>query len=298
MTTIVGEVERVKIFSDTWGIATLRDAESGERFTAVGPVMRLEEGEPVELAGDWHMHPRHGRQFKVTGVRVAEPIGELGAVRWIARTLPNFGEVRAQALVDMLGSAEETWRVIEHEPHRLAEVRGITARMVDKIREVYFAEKTEREEIAQLLAWGLTEGQIIRIRKRWSSNCIEILQSNPYIVIEEIDGFGFKRADALGRRMGIAHEHAGRIAAGIVHVMREATNAGHTYLPTARIVEIAAGASVLGVPSPVVHAQARAMRVGDLLDIYGGRTRLPRIARAERAIAYRVADMLKERAAA
>lgn len=290
-----GEVAGAKVYREGWGRLTLRDGTA-----VMGTVLGFDEGDHVEARGRWSDDPKWGRQFKAQTITRVLAADDRGAIAWLASRLPGLGEVRARELVARFG-VPELYRVIEHEPERLTEIRGITRELAEKIRAAHAAVKGETEEMTMLLGWGLTDSQIKRCREAWGKDVIPVLREDPYRLAEEVHGFGFKRSDEIARRMGLPADHPRRLQACCLHVLREAETEGECYVPRGLLLrvaleELAAATVRVGQVAQQLDALVEEGRVAQVEHTTGevGRARvyLPDTRAAELAIAKRVRMML------
>ncbi len=296
MDTIRGQVEQVRLIRDGWGTITVLHGSANERAAVTGHPLGVEVGDTVEVQGNWTTHPRYGRQFKADAMRVIAPSDAAGAVAWILSRLPGIGRKRATQMVERW-PLPEVWDVLSQRPHELAVIDGITEERARKIGEAYRAVEGERERIVALRGWGLTDRQAARVVEKWGTGAVEKLRADPYLLAEEVAGFGFLRADAVALKMGVPHDHPSRIRAGLVHLLEEARAVGHCYVPAGKL--IAMGARLLGVASSAVVREGRsaiaegrmvqrAARGGEATHIYDAQ-----LERAEQAVADSIVRLLR-----
>lgn len=293
--TIRGELVSFQIrTADNWGTGTVRIDGSGPAYeretTVTGKLVGCRPGDTVELEGKWHDHPRWGKQFKVRRAMVAEPDSDEGRIKWMASRLPNLGEQRAKALIERFGS--ELWTIIETEPARLVEVDGITAERAEGIAKAYVQFRAERDAMVQLRGWGLTDNQVERCVAHWKSleKVLEHLTADPYELCVHIYGFGFRRADAVARKMGVPLEAPSRVRAGLEFVLDNARQQGHCYMAGAALQEMAA--KELGVDKSLVGQQiVESAEIGRLVR-RGWRVFANTVDRAEQLLADRLTQML------
>ena len=264
--TLKGELVAYKVKNaDGWGVGALRPEGDGDSVALTGKLIGARVGDTVELTGVWAEHPRYGKQLKVRACNTARPDDGDGIIKWLASRLPDVGEGRARALVDKFGS--ELWAVIEREPEQLTAVAGITIARAEAIAAAYHKHRAERDHMIALRGWGLTDSQVARCIEAWRcelSEAVERIRQNPYQLSQYVYGFGFKRADAVGTKMGIAHDAPERIRAGVEHTLEDASSAGHCFLPGARLQAVAA--ETLGVdPSLVATAIKECAQGGRLI---------------------------------
>lgn len=284
---------RVKT-QDHWGVAKLRPVRGGGELKATGKFLGASVGDTVEVTGRMVRDARWGNQFKVSHCERLTPEGSAGTIAWLSSRLPNLGEARARALVEAFG--DQLWVVIETDHEKLAHVRGITPARADAIRDAYLEGKADRDAVIALRDWGLTDGQIGRCRQLWGplSEVIAQLQQDPYR-LHEVDGFGFLRADDVARRMGVASDSPSRIAAGVAHLLREASGHGHTYVGGKKLQSMAL--RLLDLGEEHTAAVGRVMRDacadGRLALREGWRVYTPKLADAEQRVADTVRALLE-----
>ncbi len=271
METITGELCAHRVVGDDfWSIATVRPVGGGA-IPVVGKLLGAQLGDTVELEGEWSQHKTFGRQFKTRSCTVTVPQTDNGVIAWLASRLPNVGKGRARVMLDYFGGAEPLWQIIEHEPGRLTEVRGITKERAGQIVEVYTRFRSERDRMILFRRWGMTEFQIGRMLTKWGNDAEEKLRANPYELAKLVDGFGFIRADAIAQRMGVPLDSVPRIECGLRHTMEQAAGHGHCYVSTGKLVALAA-TKVLRIDGNVVALQLHRMKKRGELVQHGTRT--------------------------
>lgn len=283
---------------DGWGFGTLapvgkKASAASESAKVTGTLVGVRVGDCVDLTGVWTDGP-YGRQFKVRECTVVRAEGADGAVKWMASRFPGIGGVRAIELSKRFG--DDLWKVIEHEPERLAEINGITLDLAQKIQATYREVAHEREHMTKLRGWGLTDGQVSRCKEQWGSleKVINKLVANPYLLCQHVYGFGFVRADEIALRMGTPRTAPERIRAGIEYQLDEAAGEGHCFVwggklqsMSAEMLGVDAGLVVTGIKSAVING--RVMR-------RGARVYTRRMDSAERALAEGLSKLLDVRA--
>lgn len=280
--TIRGELVDAQVRGTSfWGVAKVRTRD-GKTIAVTGSLLGLSPGETVECRGAWDNHPRWGAQFKARAIEVVQPTEASGVIAWLALRLPNVGRTRAERMVATFG-VPGIWDVLERAPERLAEVEGVTPARAKAIAEAYEAHRAERDRMVLLQSWGLTQGQIGHLAEAWGTAMVDRLRADPYSAIEEVHGFGFRRADAVAQRMGLAADSRARVRAGVMHILKESRERGHTYVPAPKLVAMAAKLLDL---DPEEHGAALRGALFELRDGRrivggGGRARLPELAVAE-----------------
>lgn len=258
METLRGQVERVRIVRDGWGTLVLLHGSASERATVTGHPLGVEEGDTIQVEGQWTTHPRYGRQFKASSIRTIAPSDSAGAIEWILSRLPGVGRKRATEMLERW-PIPEVWEVLDRRPHELAVIDGITPKRAADIGRRYAEVSGERDRIVALRGWGLTDRQAARVVEKWGAEALEKLRENPYLLSEEVHGFGFLRSDAVAVRMGLPLDHPSRIRAGIVHVLREAKAQGHTYVPAGKLIAMTARMLGPAVDEGAVVREGRAV---------------------------------------
>lgn len=287
--TLIGEILDTRILGgDFFGRATVKPLNGGARVTVVGKLLGVGPGDTVEVTGVYTRHERFGEQFKLTTIRATSPKDAAGVVGWMSSRLPNLGKTRALALVERFG-IDGIWTVIEREPQRLLEVAGITPARADEIVAAYNAHRHERDRMVTFKGWGLTDGQIARVLEQWGMRAEERIRENPYELAEHVHGFGFARADVVARKMGLALDAPARVRAGLLHVLGEACERGHTFLWTPALIKMTA--KLLGVVEKTCAPELRALLEQGRIwadPVERRRVALVELARAEEQVAARL----------
>ncbi len=276
---------------DGWGTGALRGHDGGAPVPVTGKLF-ARVGDTVELVGTWSEHERWGKQFRVKQCTVARPESSDGIVAWLTSTLPDIGPSRARALVEHFGA--ELWNVIEQSPQSLTAVAGITPARIDAICRAYDAHRAERDHMIQLRAWGLTDNQIARCREVWGSieNVVERVHANPYELCRHVHGFGFKRADEVAARAGVARDAPERISAGLEYALDEgASTRGDCFLWGATLEREAI--KLLGVDGKALGAGLRLSVDAGRIARRGKRYYPTRLDAAEHDTASRFARMIE-----
>jgi exodeoxyribonuclease V alpha subunit len=233
-----GTVARVVFENPDSGWAVIHFEPDGEAAvaTVVGPLAPVFVGECLEIDGTWETDRRWGRQFRARGSVPADPASAEGARRYLASgVVPGIGPELARRLVARFG--EDTMRVLDEEPDRLSQVRGIGAKRLAQIKEAWQEKSAERQARIFLQGHGLGAALAQRVLQAWGPETVPRVKREPYQLIREIPGVGFRTADDLALRLGIGAEAPQRIAAGILHALAAAAGAGHCFLPAAELMQ-------------------------------------------------------------
>lgn len=201
-----------------------------EDIICVGTILDIHEGENLKLTGSWTNHPTYGEQFKIDLYEKTIPKTKQGMEKYLASgIIKGIGEKLAKRIVKKFGI--KTFDIIEQEPQKLIEIKGINEEKAQNISEVFHQQRALRDLMMYLQNYGITPTYVMKIYKRYKNQAINIIKSNPYKLADDIIGIGFKTADQLARNMGIEIDSPNRIKAGVKYTLNQASNEGHIYLP-------------------------------------------------------------------
>ena len=230
METVTGYVDHIIFQNKENGYAVLSFSSEGEELICVGNFRSVEAGETLKLEGNFVEHPLYGHQLKVENFQVAAPDDAVSMERYLGSgAIKGIGEAMAARIVKMFG--KDTFRVIEEEPERLAEVKGISERKAQEIASQMAEKKEMREAFVFLQRYGISNTFAVKIYNRYGMDLYGIMKENPYRLAEDIEGIGFKIADEIAGRIGIHTDSDFRIRSGILYTLLQATSEGHIYLP-------------------------------------------------------------------
>ncbi len=201
-----------------------------EYLTCVGKVPIISEGEFVELVGEFTKHSKYGEQFSITQARISNPNTKEGIVRYLSSGLiRGVGPITAQNIVDKFG--ELSLEIIEFNPTKLAEVKGISERKALEISESVNEIKAMRDSVMMMQSQGIGTNMAVKIYNHYGERTDYILKNNPYQLVEDIEGIGFFTADKIARKLGIDEFSEFRVRAGILHILKEnSEKSGNTYI--------------------------------------------------------------------
>jgi exodeoxyribonuclease V alpha subunit len=283
-----GLIERVTFHSEETGFAVLRVKVEGHRetVTVLGTLANVNAGEWMTAQGNWVQDKEHGLQFKATFLNCSPPTSREGIEKYLASGLiKGIGPVYAKKLVEKFG--EEIFTVIDHYSVRLEEVDGIGSGRRQKIKAAWIEQKVVREIMIFLHSHGVSTSRAVRIYKTYGDQAIDRVRANPYTLARDIHGIGFKSADTVAQKLGIARDSIIRALAGTMHALLEAAREGHCALPKEVLTEQAAKLLEINV-ALVREALERLLLDGELVDEpIGGHNfiYLPYLRRAEDGIA-------------
>lgn len=223
--------------------------EDGE-LTCVGTMHGAAEGMNVEFAGSYTEHPAYGTQFKVESYEEKEPEDELGIERYLGSgAIKGVGAALAARIVRKFG--KDTFRIIEEEPERLAEIKGISEHKAQEIAAQVEEKKELRQAMIFLQQYGISLTLAVKIYQAYGMQIYTIIRENPYRLADDIQGVGFKIADEIANRAGIRADSDFRIRSGILYVLLQAAQEGHTYLPQDNLTDRVS--ELLGVEDSLIE---------------------------------------------
>lgn len=201
------------------------------RVSAVGIMPPIAVGEKLRITGDWMEHPVYGRQIKVQSIEIEKPTTLSGIEKYLSSgMIRGIGPATAKLLIRAFG--EETLDVLYSQPEKLLDVPGIGQKRAQMIQESYAEQAQQREAMVFLQSYGVTPALAVKIYKRYGENVRQVITRNPYRLVEDVEGIGFKTADRIAASLGIEQSSEYRLSAGVKYTLSEATaGAGHCYLP-------------------------------------------------------------------
>ena len=231
METITGFVEHIVYRNEEDGYTVLNLASNEEdEVTCVGVFQMISEGESLELTGEYTVHPSYGPQFKVQQYSIKAPEDIASIERYLGSgAIKGVGAALAARIVRKF--KEDTFRIIEEEPERLAEIKGISERKAQEIAQQTEEKRELRQAMIFLQNYGISLSLAVKIYQTYQLDMYRIIQENPYRMAEDVTGVGFKIADEIAHRVGIHLDSDFRIRSGIMYVLQQASLEGHTYLP-------------------------------------------------------------------
>lgn len=207
-----------------------------EEVTCVGTFSDIAEGENIEAHGSYTDHPTYGRQFAVKSFEEKAPKDEMAIERYLGSgAIKGVGIALAARIVRRFKS--DTFRIIEEEPERLAEVKGISERKAMEIADQVNAKRDLRQAMIFLQQYGISTTLAVKIYNTYGQEIYGILKENPYRMADDVEGVGFRTADEIASRVGIRTDSDFRIRSGIQYALLQASNDGHTYLPMLELTQ-------------------------------------------------------------
>ena len=229
MEEIKGYVEHIVYRNEENGYTVFNlNNEDGE-LTCVGKFHYIEEGELLELEGEYTVHKLYGTQLQVSASRVCAPEDLISIERYLGSgAIKGVGAALAGRIVKKF--KEETFRIIEEEPERLAEVKGISERKAREIAVQVEEKKEMREAMIYLQNYGISTTLAAKIYQHYGQNVYRVIENNPYQIADHVPGVGFKTADEIASKVGIHTDSDFRIRSGIFYTLQESVMEGHIYL--------------------------------------------------------------------
>lgn len=227
-TTVRGVVQTVFHAGATFSAGRLV-ADDGAPVRFAGKVF-LREGEPVSLTGRWEDHPKYGRQFAVDALESPVHLDPTGLANYLAHhpDIKGIGPVKAGLIADTFGADFD--RVIRADPRAVASAAKLSFDAVSNLREIWIAASEFNAAMTYLASYGLTHLQVTTLVGKFGNGVVGLLQSDPYLLISEVPGFGFKRVDKIARRLGVPKELPARLCAGIHHIVQSALDDGDCWV--------------------------------------------------------------------
>ena len=288
-----GVLERITFYNQENGflIGKLKGNDGKQEIAVVGKAPKVQCGETLVLAGNWAMHPKHGKQFSFESFESKLPASAYGIKKYLASGLIHgIGKTYANKIVDHFGA--DTLRIISEESARLLEIEGIGKMRAKSIKHAWEEQKAVREVMLFLQTYGVTDALCLRLVRKYGNEAKNILETDPYRIIREVKGIGFKTADRIALNLGLASNGPPRIDAGILHVMQECEDNGHTHFDRREIALQAT--ELLDANSTEVENRISALiQQGEVVESMPDWVQLPTTARAEYTLAQSLSLLIK-----
>lgn len=237
MVTLEGTVEEIIFSNEINGYVICDIKNEQEMITAVGFMPFISVGETLRLNGKWVLHPDYGKQLKVELYEKVMPKTVEAIEKYLSSgIIKGVGPSTASKIIKKFG--EDTLQVIQFNPERLSEIKGINLDKAMKIGQVFDEQRELRDVIMFFQEYGISPTYSAKIFKVFGKNTIEEIRSNPYKLADEVFGIGFKTADRIAGSLGIDPYSKYRISSGIKYVLSQASTNGHTYIPEEKLKEL------------------------------------------------------------
>ncbi|MDO4277392.1 MAG: ATP-dependent RecD-like DNA helicase [Lachnoclostridium edouardi] len=258
MATVCGFVEKIKYRNEDNGYTVLSLVAQGEEYILVGTFHFIAEGEMVEATGALTEHPIYGEQIQVESYEIKAPEDIYAMERYLASgAVKGIGPALAARIIRHFKA--DTFRIMEEEPERLSEVKGISEKMAMAISEQVEEKREMRQAMIYLQKYGISMNLAAKIFQQYGPRLYGIIEENPYQLADDIAGVGFKMADEIARHVGIFTDSDYRIKCGLLYTLLQAVNNGHTYLPEEEL--LAGAAELLGVEPQAMDKHLMDMQI-------------------------------------
>lgn len=234
MARIRAFIENIIYYNEDNFYAVLDVSCEGDVFTAVGYFPCISPGETIDAEGNYTTHPVYGEQFAVETFTVVAPEDQGMAEKYLAGgAIKGVGPALAKRIVKKFKA--DTFRILEEEPERLCEVRGISEPMARAIGEQVSMKKSYRDAVLYMQNFGLGPNMAQKIYNHYGPAFYNVIEKDPYRLADEVEGIGFKLADIIAGHLGIEKDSPFRIRSGVIYVLRDGVGQGHTWLPAERL---------------------------------------------------------------
>ena len=250
MDSVKGYVEHITYRNEENGytVLSLSDPDrekAGEDsvFTAVGSLPEVGEGELLSLSGFWTTHSTYGEQFKIDSFEILPPTDAAAMERYLASgQIKGIKKALAHRIVKAFG--DDTFTILDQEPERLAEIKGISLKKAREIAQQVFEKRDMRDALLFLTGFNIPNSLSMRIWQTYGPDIYRIIKDNPYKLADEVEGVGFKTADEIARKAGFAVDSRFRISSALLYTLELASAEGSMYLP--RDILVRRTAALLG----------------------------------------------------
>lgn len=250
MEKLAGYVEHIIYRNADNGYTVLNLVNGEDEITCVGIFSTIAEGENIEATGDYTDHPTYGTQFKVVSFEEKAPEDQEAIERYLGSgAIKGIGLAMAARIVRRF--KEDTFRIIEEEPERLVEVKGISERKAMEIASQVNEKRDLRQAMIFLQQFGITMNLAVKIYNKYGQEVYGILKENPYRLADDIEGVGFRTADDIAAKAGIRTDSDFRVRSGILYTLLQASGEGHTFLPQEELT--AKTSELLGIDKEIIE---------------------------------------------
>lgn len=250
MAAVKGYVEHIVYRNSDNGYTVMEVTSGSEKYTLVGIIPQVNEGEPVEAEGNFTTHPLYGEQLAVSRIEVTEPEDAVSIERYLGSgAIKGIGPSLAARIVKKFKA--DTLRILDEEPERLSEVRGISVNGARQIAAQVAEKRDLRQAMIYLQKFGISLNLAVKIYNEYGPKIYTLVETNPYKIADDIPGVGFKIADEIARQAGIRQDSDYRIRSGLYYTMMQALGSGHVYLPAPLLLQNAA--ALLDIPPEIME---------------------------------------------
>lgn len=252
METVKGFIDHIIYRNKDNGYTVLNLLTQEDELTCVGFFKTMDQGETIEAQGEYTQHRVYGKQFKIEQYKILPPSDEISMERYLSSgAVKGVGEALAKRIIKAFGT--DTYRIIEEEPERLAEVKGISLRKAREIAASLYEKRDARDAMTFLQGYGISNTLALRIYEAYGMGLYGVMRENPYRLAEDIQGIGFRIADEIAAKIGIHTDSDYRIRSGLLYTLQQAGGEGHCYLPADRL--LAEAGELLGIEPSLMEPQ-------------------------------------------
>jgi len=219
-------------------IGKMLSEEDNRTITIVGHTLEVQPGEALTVYGKWVTNSKYGKQFEIESIEVMAPATEAGIEKYLGSGLiKGIGPVMAKRVVAKFRL--ETLKILDTDTDRLSEIDGFAEKRIELVKNEWKKQKYVREIMIFMQNYGISNNYAIKIYNIYKNDSVNVLKSNPYRLIEDISGIGFKTADRIAESLGIEKDSEFRIKSGIIFLLNQLTGAGNCYYPFEEFIKIA-----------------------------------------------------------
>ena len=250
MEKISGYIDHIIFRNEENGYTVMVMICDGEEVTCVGTLQYINEGELIEAEGTYTQHSTYGTQFKISSFELKAPEDEMAMERYLGSgAIKGIGSALAARIVRRFKS--DTFRIMEEEPERLAEIKGISEKKAREIAKQMEEKRDVRKAMIFLQKYGISSALSVKIYNQYGERLYRIIEENPYQMTDEIQGVGFRIADEIAEKAGIHTDSDFRIRSGLFYALKQSMAEGHIYLPRLELFQ--RGAELLGVSTEAME---------------------------------------------
>ena len=248
--TLEGTVTRV-VFNNSdngWTVIRLQRSDNNQEETATGTLENIAVNTPVTLHGNWEENKRFGKQFRTISYMTHTPKTEIGIEAYLGSgLLPGIGRELAKRIVQIFGT--KTVDILNKDPYRLLEVSGLGKKKVDRIAKTWKENHSIHDAMVFLQGHGISNTYALNIYKKYRDKTMAVIKNDPYQLIQDIIGIGFRIADTIAQQVGIEKDAPERLQAGLVYMLRQSQTQGHLYLPKEELKQHSAALLAVDITS-------------------------------------------------
>ena len=291
---IYGAVEEIVYRNNLNGYTVMRMLSSGANVTAVGMIAEVNIGDELKLYGEWKKHPSYGKQFSFDAYELYLPSTAESILKYLSTgAIKGVGKATARRIVEAFG--EQTFEVMQNDPARLAQIKGISREKAESISIEMKKTFGMREVMVWLERFHISAQESVKIWKSLGADTVSLVENNPYILCGSGIGVAFERADHIAAVLKKEPDDIFRIRAGIMHVISYNAGNGHTCLPKEKLVEVTAGFLKLDIQQVADELDKLIIEGSLVADTLNDRAFvfLPKLYRSEKFAAERLSMILR-----